>query len=272
MSKRDWSMLLLGFIAMGTCIIWILVAAYFLFGDQAAHALSHQLQGTAIAAGVAATQTASAAGTATQGTVVASEVAARLTEIALTAPPTAATRPTTAPPSPTRPAPPATPRPTTPSTATATAPPLTTPAPGSTPTPAGSPAGTAAPTNTPNAAPSNNSDQPVVERIDRQKAPTPDPDVRLSCNVSPTTFESSPTCPVIVWGDYTYWVYSFNDNRTSMAVVAYDQSGNAVKRWDFSGARYLVDITVDAGAKTVVLTGQASQTITISWDDLRSLP
>ncbi|MDH6064664.1 hypothetical protein [Umezakia ovalisporum] len=85
---------------------------------------------------------------------------------------------------------------------------------------------------------------------------------------SPFTFTPS-AAPVIQWNGYTYWAYSYADNRMAMAILAYDAKGQIVKQWEKPGARYLTSITVDSAQKTIILTGQANQTTVLSWDELR---
>lgn len=85
---------------------------------------------------------------------------------------------------------------------------------------------------------------------------------------SPFTFTPS-AAPVIQWNGYTYWAYSYTDNRMSMAIVAYDAKGQIVKQWEKPGARYLTSITVDSTRETVTLIGQANQTTVLSWSELR---
>ncbi|MFB2738303.1 hypothetical protein [Umezakia ovalisporum] len=85
---------------------------------------------------------------------------------------------------------------------------------------------------------------------------------------SPFTFTPS-AAPVIQWNGYTYWAYSYTDNRMAMAILAYDAQGQIVRQWEKPGARYLTSITVDSAQKTIILTGQANQTTVLSWDELR---
>ena len=81
--------------------------------------------------------------------------------------------------------------------------------------------------------------------------------------------DNSSTCPVLKWGEYTYWIYSYTDNRVAMAIVAYDSAGKVVQQWENSrGARYLWAIDVNNTAKTVTFKGQASKRIEIRWNEL----
>jgi hypothetical protein len=93
-------------------------------------------------------------------------------------------------------------------------------------------------------------------------------DLKRVCFTGPNTFESSPTCPVLLRNGYVYWAFSYIDNRVGMAVIAYDSNGKSIKRWDKSGARYLWQMTVNATNKTVSFNGQANETFTMTWDEL----
>lgn len=79
-------------------------------------------------------------------------------------------------------------------------------------------------------------------------------------------------CPLLRWGDYTYWVYSPINNSSSMAIVAYDPSGAIVQQWVRDGARYVNAITVDADAQTVTFVGQGDLTIRMTWAELAVSP
>jgi hypothetical protein len=76
-------------------------------------------------------------------------------------------------------------------------------------------------------------------------------------------------CPVIEWGGLSYWAYSDTDNSDTAYLYAYDANNNLVKSWDFSGNRYITDITVDNIAKTVTLVGQSNVT-TQTWEQLEN--
>jgi uncharacterized repeat protein (TIGR02543 family) len=90
---------------------------------------------------------------------------------------------------------------------------------------------------------------------------TPPPNGSASC---------TPTCPIIQWGAYTFWAYSYSDNRIGMNIVTYDASGNIVQQLEKGGARYLSKITMDAAAKTFTFWGQDDMTITVGWGELLS--
>jgi hypothetical protein len=93
----------------------------------------------------------------------------------------------------------------------------------------------------------------------------------VSCTIGFSYPYQSSTCPVLVWGDYTYWAYSPHDNSWSLDIVAYDPAGNIVKQVVVGGDRYVWDITVDDTNQTVTFHTQgylAPNGLTVSWADL----
>lgn len=122
-------------------------------------------------------------------------------------------------------------------------------------------------------------DQQVVTARVRAIRPPGTPEVD---NVAPTSHGSLPpnilspewygrpgstlprtSVPIISWNGYTYWMYSYTDNRTGTAIVAYDAAGNIVKQWDKPGARYITGIAVNPN-RTIRLIGQFPGRITWS--------
>jgi hypothetical protein len=65
-----------------------------------------------------------------------------------------------------------------------------------------------------------------------------------------------------------YWPFSYIDNRVGMAIVAFDDRGNVIKRWDREGARYVWKIEEDLGTNDIVFIGQAEQKIVMQWFEL----
>lgn len=86
---------------------------------------------------------------------------------------------------------------------------------------------------------------------------------------SPSTIVE--TCPVIRWAGYEYWVLNYADNRSSMAIHAYDATGALTGVVEKTGARYVYAIEVDPVAETVTFRGQVDHTITMTWQELRNL-
>jgi len=104
---------------------------------------------------------------------------------------------------------------------------------------------------------------PVVATVKYEQAPPQPQNFH-----SPFTFTPN-GAPVIQWNGYTYWNYSYADNRVGVAILAYDATGKVVKQWEKSGARYITSVAVDTEQKTIVLVGQANQKIVFPWSDLQ---
>jgi hypothetical protein len=113
---------------------------------------------------------------------------------------------------------------------------------------------------------------PSVEKRMATSHPATPPGWKQTCIQGPDTGAPSPDCPVLVFGDYTYWVWSDANNDVRMAIVAYDAAGKAVREWVKPGARYIWQITRDESKQTIGFVGQANATITMTWDELAIAP
>ena len=83
---------------------------------------------------------------------------------------------------------------------------------------------------------------------------------------SPSPSSPSDTCPVVKWGGYTYWAYSYIDNRNAMNIVAYSDVDNSVaSQTKKTGARYLYDISVEPSTRTVTFKGQGDNAVTMTY-------
>ena len=99
-------------------------------------------------------------------------------------------------------------------------------------------------------------------------APDVPSDLQIACVKDGKTLEASRTCPVIRYQGATTWVYSYKDNRTSLAVVSYDGDGKVIRNVEHAGARYVAGMTWDPKAQTVTITGEENKTITVPWSEL----
>ncbi|HBF39590.1 MAG TPA: hypothetical protein DDW50_20015 [Firmicutes bacterium] len=113
---------------------------------------------------------------------------------------------------------------------------------------------------------------PLVVAVSASSHPAIPSDLKEIALIDPSSGNPSPTDPVLKWGDYTYWAYSYIDNDYYLAIVAYDAAGNMVGRWDKYGARYIWQITTDPATQTVTFWGQSKKTVTMSFDQLRVPP
>jgi hypothetical protein len=98
-------------------------------------------------------------------------------------------------------------------------------------------------------------------------APDAPEGLQLSC-VNGKTLQASRTCPVIRYQGATTWVYSYTDNRTSLAVVSYDGEGKVIRNVEHAGARGVVSMTADPKAHTVTISGEENKAITVPWTEL----
>ena len=109
---------------------------------------------------------------------------------------------------------------------------------------------------------------PMVKEVPSSSPPPVPSGLKVTCMKGPDALDPCTTCPVIQWCEYTYWAYSYIDNRYGMAIVAYDRGNNMVQEWEKTGARYVYKITVDNAAQTVTFWGQSNNTIVVPWKEL----
>ncbi|HEV2718375.1 MAG TPA: hypothetical protein VG323_00030 [Thermoanaerobaculia bacterium] len=89
----------------------------------------------------------------------------------------------------------------------------------------------------------------------------------------PDTFDRNAPCPALAIGGFTYFPFSYDDNRVSFGVVSYDPKGNVVGNVEVKGARYVYKITKDGSGTTgsVSFWGQANQHVTMDLNQLYEL-
>jgi hypothetical protein len=110
--------------------------------------------------------------------------------------------------------------------------------------------------------------RPTVQMVPSSNHPAAvPPGMKVTCTQGPNTGAPSPTCPVLQYLGYTFWAYSYQDNRGAMGIVAYDPAGNIAKQWEKVGARYVWKIEVNAD-ETVTFFGQSNATIVMPWSEL----
>jgi len=116
-------------------------------------------------------------------------------------------------------------------------------------------------------------DPPRVSSRPKARGPAIPPGLMYSSTYGPDSLHGNPNCPVLRFGDYTYWPYT-SLRSDGLGIVAYDCAGNAVRQWLREGARYVWEITVDQDAQTVDFHGQRLERtgkpgkVTLSWDEL----
>lgn len=109
---------------------------------------------------------------------------------------------------------------------------------------------------------------PYIDNVPTNTTPTPPAGQKVAVIVGPNNGTPSPNSPVIRYQGYTYYAYSYVDNRVAMNIVAYDSNGNIVGQWPRSGARYVYKMEVDETNQTVKIFGQADNIITLTWAEL----
>ncbi len=109
---------------------------------------------------------------------------------------------------------------------------------------------------------------PVEGRIPTSAHPKVPSGLKVSCKDSPETLDPSSSCPVIQWNGYTYWAFSYYDNRVALNIAAFDVAGKLVKQWEKKGTRYVYDINVDVVKQTVTFLGQSNDSVVMTWHEL----
>lgn len=116
--------------------------------------------------------------------------------------------------------------------------------------------------------------QPIVSRRPKSQQPTLPPDLAYGARLDADATEESPACPVLRFGQHTYWPFSFHDRRLCTAIIACDATGRPVGRWDRDGARNIWQVTSDPVSQSVTFHGQRLHatrqpgTVTLGWDEL----
>ncbi len=92
-----------------------------------------------------------------------------------------------------------------------------------------------------------------------------------SCVYTSSDFTLTNTCPVVKWGQWTYWALSNINNDQSLNIVAVDAHGavNPAGGLVKNGTRYVWKVAVDDSARTATFSGQAGATISATFDELR---
>lgn len=111
-------------------------------------------------------------------------------------------------------------------------------------------------------------DVPVVQILPARSYPTLPSDLKLTVLVDPNRLDAAPDVQVLNWGEFTYWVASYIDNRVAFCFVGFDGAGKLVKRVEKEGARYLWRLQLDPSAKNLTATGQAGRAVTASLAEL----
>lgn len=116
--------------------------------------------------------------------------------------------------------------------------------------------------------PALSADVAKVDYVPRQPPPPNVPaDMNVTCANTPDFTALAAKCPVIRYQGMTTWVFSYKDNRWSMALVTYDANNRIVRNVEQKGARYIVNAVSSPRTQTVTLVGQSNKTITVPWSE-----
>jgi len=112
-------------------------------------------------------------------------------------------------------------------------------------------------------------DRAMIDYLPRQQPPPNVPaDMNVTCANKPEFTALAAKCPVIRYQGMTTWVFSYKDNRWSMALVTYDSSNKIVRNVEHKGARYIVNAVSSPKTQMVTISGQDNRTITVPWAEL----
>jgi hypothetical protein len=110
---------------------------------------------------------------------------------------------------------------------------------------------------------------PQIVYIASADAPQPPAGLQLVCVSVPNDgAPTAKTCPVVQYQGITTWPFSYADNRTSLALVSYDSSGNVIGTIEKPGARYAFDAESSDYTQTVLFVGQSQKFVTATWAEL----
>jgi hypothetical protein len=112
-------------------------------------------------------------------------------------------------------------------------------------------------------------DVPVIRIVPTASHPPVPSDLKVSPMPGPNELSVAPDCPVLDWGDYTYWAVDHVDNRVAMSILGYDTSNRIVKQIEKQGARYIWQMTLDQTNETLTCYGQANNTITVALSEIQ---
>jgi hypothetical protein len=71
--------------------------------------------------------------------------------------------------------------------------------------------------------------------------------------------------------DTTFVPFSYYDNRTSLGIAAFDDSGTLLGVLEAQGTRYAYAATVDTVGETVTFFGQEAETATVTFAQLDAI-
>jgi hypothetical protein len=107
----------------------------------------------------------------------------------------------------------------------------------------------------------------MLSIISAPKPPGPIPEgLKITVFSGPETLDRNAPCPALAVGGFTYWPFSYSDNRVSFGVVSYDPKGTPLREVEVKGARYVYKITKEGAGTSgsVSFWGQSNQKVTLT--------
>ena len=111
---------------------------------------------------------------------------------------------------------------------------------------------------------------PILGRVSASSHPELPQELIEGFSDGAESLDFSDNCQVIRWNGYTYWAFSYMDNRESLAIVAFDANGRLVGKMEKKGAHFLWQISLDHNHKTVTFHGQHNHNVTMGWEELQA--
>jgi len=111
-------------------------------------------------------------------------------------------------------------------------------------------------------------EHPTIAYVPRSSPPPVPADMNVTCANAPNFTALATKCPIIRYQGMTTWVFSYKDNRWSMALVTYDQNNKIVRNVEHKGARYIVNAVSSPKTQTVTISGQDNKVIIVPWSEL----
>lgn len=107
-----------------------------------------------------------------------------------------------------------------------------------------------------------------IERRSQNESP-PIPDgLKATCLANPNELQMNYSYPVITFGNFTYWPYSYINNCMALNIVKYNSKNEIIKQWEAKGTRYIFEILNDPKETKITFVGQGNTKITWTYDEL----
>ncbi len=108
----------------------------------------------------------------------------------------------------------------------------------------------------------------IVAMVPRESAADIPAGLMVRCLRDPLRDTQAQTCPVIRYQGLTTWIFAYQDNRQSLALVTYD-GARVVRNVEFRDMGHVSDAVSSPRTQSVVITGRNDgvrpRTITVPW-------